>query len=244
MKIYYLPLISIEWSKTEDSLLNHVSLDRQAHISNYYFASDQKLSLYAALLTRMAILENTTLAEEDLFFSYEKNHKPVLISDLELDFSFSHTKSSILCCLSRAHQVGADIELNRNAPLEIMSQVFHPYEIDYIHSDKLLQNKRFFEIWTRKEAYAKRNGTGIIGDLTTINTLSHSCDFFYTWEEDSYICSVCSSESSSVEIKKISEKDISNFFGNLINKIIFVQLSTLLHTYHLFSPAHHVCRIR
>lgn len=216
MKIYYLSLTSMEWSDTEDSLLKHVSLERQARISKYYFASDQKLSLYAALLTRMAILKNTGLANEALLFSCEKNHKPVLVSNPQLDFSFSHTKNAILCCLSAKHQVGADIELNKNAPFEIMSQVFHPNEIEYIYSDKSLRSKRFFEIWTRKEAYAKQNRTGLIGNLAAIDTLSHSSSFFYTWEEDSYICSVCSSESSTFQIKKISEKDISAFFGNLI----------------------------
>lgn len=215
MKIYYLSLASMEWSDTEDSLLKHVSLERQTRISKYYFASDQKLSLYAALLTRMAILKNTGLANEALLFSCEKNHKPVLASNPHLDFSFSHTKNAILCCLSTKHQVGADIELNKNAPFEIMSQVFHPNEIEYIYSDKSLQNKRFFEIWTRKEAYAKRNRTGLIGNLTAIDTLSHSFGCFYTWEEDSYICSVCSLESSTFQITKISEKDISAFFGNL-----------------------------
>lgn len=215
MKIYYLPLTSMEWSDTEDSLLKYVSLERQARISKYYFASDQKLSLYAALLSRMAILKNTRLSNEALLFSYGKNHKPVLVSDTQLDFSFSHTKSAILCCLSEKHRVGADIESNKNAPFEIMSQVFHPNEIEYVYSDKSLQNKRFFEIWTRKEAYAKRNGTGLTDNLTAIDTLSYSSDFFYTWEEDSYICSVCSLESSTFQITKISEKDISAFFGNL-----------------------------
>lgn len=214
MNVYYLPLNSEEWNSTEDTLLKHVSKERQNRISRYLHNSDRKLSLYAALLTRMAIMENTNLSAEELVFSCKANQKPFLLTDSTIDFSFSHTKNAILLCLSTKHRVGVDIETYKDAPFEIMPQVFHPSEIQYIcDSDVTLQSKHFFEIWTRKEAYTKRNGTGLVCDLPVLNTLSVPIsDYLHTWQEDNYICSVCCFESSVFQLQRISEECIWNYF--------------------------------
>ena len=213
MTIYYLPITPRPWNHIDTMLLSYVSDERKSRISRFKFVPDQKLSLYAALLTRMAIIELTHMSNQDLHFSTNRNQKPYLISDHQLDFNFSHTRNAILCSISSHACVGTDIEAIQNAPLEVMPHVFHPFEIQYVTHSNALQDKRFFEIWTKKEAYTKNSGIGLTCDLVSINTMdSVMASHFYTWQEDSYICSVYASSPVSVHYQKITEPDIFNFF--------------------------------
>ena len=90
-----------------------------------------------------------------------------------------------------------DIEKVTAAPLQVMSTVFHPEEINYINDfDQNEINKRFFTIWTKKEAYTKCTGTGLVCDITKINVLDLPDDVAVITESfDDYIYSVCTIKS-------------------------------------------------
>mgnify|MGYP001624912330 CR=1 FL=1 len=53
--IYSLSFHESSWTRYDTSLLSFVSKERRNKILNYHFDIDKKLSLYAALLTRMEI---------------------------------------------------------------------------------------------------------------------------------------------------------------------------------------------
>lgn len=214
MYTYFLSLTSDIWTPAEDILLSYVSPERRARILRYVHIVDRKLSLYAALLTRMILLAHTSLTAKDLHFRCQENHKPVLLTDSSIDFSFSHTRNAVLCCVSPDTTVGADVELCSKAPYEIMDTVLHPEEIAYI-SDATGAEKqeRFFSIWTQKEAYTKRSGTGLVCDLTNINTLNPSIfSSLHSWKTENYICSICGNFSISMSLKTVSTEDIFLFF--------------------------------
>lgn len=214
MYTYYLSFTSNAWTPTEDILLTYISPERRLRIFRYVHTVDRKLSLYAALLARMALLKHTSLTMDELQFQYKPNHKPVLLTNSSIDFSFSHTRNAILCCVSTNNTVGADIETFGEAPYQIMNMVFHPKEIEYISSEtKNEAQKRFFYIWTRKEAYTKRKGTGLVCDLTNINTLDPSiAASLHSWEIDNYICSVCGDFTIPPIPQQISMNDVFEFF--------------------------------
>ncbi len=214
MYTYFLSLTSDIWTPTENILLSCVSPERRAHIFRYVHTVDRKLSLYATLLTRMTLLTHTTLTAKDLHFRCQENHKPVLLSDSPIDFSFSHTRNAVLCCISSDTTVGADVETCLKAPYEIMDTVFHQEENAYVSTaTEPEKQKRFFRIWTQKEAYAKRNGTGLVCDLTNINTLNPSISSsLHSWEIENYICSVCGSFLTPPLLKTVSTEDIFYFF--------------------------------
>ena len=56
--------------------------------------------------------------------------------------------------------VGIDIEKTRQIDLRILDRVCTEREADYVKCDKDSEI-RFFEVWTAKEAYFKKQGTGI-----------------------------------------------------------------------------------
>ena len=214
MYTYFLSLTPDTWSNTEDLLLPYISSERYIRLLRYVHAADRKLALYSELLTRMIILSHTSLTINNLQFYYKENHKPILLTDPSIDFSYSHTKGAILCCVSTDSTVGTDIEICEDAPYQIMNIAFHPTEIEYVTTPSEVQKaKRFYKIWTQKEAYTKRCGIGLACDLTKINTLESSIvSSLYCWEIGNYICSICGNFTSLPIVHYISEKDIFDFF--------------------------------
>lgn len=214
MQIIFLHLQSNTWSKTHTQLLKYVSYNRQKKINKYIHTSDKLNSLYAALLTRMKISELTNIPNEQLNFSITEFNKPIFLNLPHINFNFSHSHKGILLCISDVQSIGTDIELTRNAPIELMNTVFHSAEIQYINEKKEYNScNRFFEIWTQKEAYTKRIGTGFTGNITSINTLALSDSFFYTWKENDYYCTVSYEQPENIKKEIITEKEIHRFFN-------------------------------
>lgn len=214
MKVYYLPLHSSSRETIDRRLITQVSPERQERIKKYMHISSQKLSLYAALTARMGISLLTGIPAASLVFQAETGKKPKCLSTPGLDFNISHTKNAVLCCISSESSVGADIERRRAAPLNIMRRFFHADETEYVmHSPEQERDLRFFEIWTKKEAYSKQLGLGLTLPPESYNTLSpelSSC--LLTWCQDDYICTVCGEKLSSMEKVMITEKTIHKFY--------------------------------
>lgn len=211
MQIYCLPITSL-WCKIDDQLLKSVSSQRQEKIMRYIFEADKKLSLYAALLTRLSLSLATGIPASELIFSIENNKKPLLLSTSDYQFNLSHTKGFILCGISNDGMLGVDVEKNVSAPIEVMEQVFHSEEIQYVKNALSSErNIRFYKVWTRKEAYIKKLGTGLTYGLKSYNTLSSSLSSsLYTWQYCNYICSACGA--TITNIKYISESDVQDYF--------------------------------
>ena len=197
-KLYLIKNNTTIWSKEHDSLLQYLSPERIAKIIRYKFDSDGVNSLYAAILTRLAITRILKCANKELSFEYPKNHKPVFNPSCHpkansVDFNLSHTKGAILVGVTTDESIGVDIEKITDAPFDVMCLVFHPDEINYINNfSDSAKSVAFYEIWTKKEAYTKCFGTGLITDLCSINTLEAPLNsIIETWTEDDYTRSVC-----------------------------------------------------
>ncbi len=83
--------------------------------------------------------------------------------------SLSHTRGAVACAVSDA-PVGVDVEpLGRQIRDwgRLAERFYAPEEQSYAGSPE-----RFLEVWTRKEAYLKRDGRGLSLPLGQINTLS------------------------------------------------------------------------
>lgn len=214
MRIYLLPIINTVWDENDQQLLSFVSEERQRKVKHYRFDIDKKLSLYSALLVRMELSKLVGIPAADLKFFSKPLAKPLCLSALQCHFSFSHTRNMILSCISERNPVGADIEMLSTAPLEIVTNLFHPDEIDYVMKpSSSLRNLRFYKIWTQKEAYVKYLGTGLSESLSQINmldpTLSKS---LVTWKENDCICSVFQPDFSDFKKAAVSEQEIFRFY--------------------------------
>ena len=101
----------------------------------------------------------------------EEKGKPVF-TELPVNFSVSHTGNLWVCLLSEGDSpVGVDVQNIRKARMErIMEWYFTGDEIEYVSQKG---EEAFFQIWTRKEAYAKYTGKGLNKELAKISTLNN-----------------------------------------------------------------------
>jgi 4'-phosphopantetheinyl transferase len=108
----------------------------------------------------------------EIRFQYENHGKPEI--DLpracrDLRFNFSDSGGLALIAVTSGSAIGVDIEKVRHLPdfLDIATRFFSPREIEAILA--LSENKRqeaFFTCWTRKEAYLKATGIGLLRSLS------------------------------------------------------------------------------
>jgi len=81
-----------------------------------------------------------------------------------LAFNVAHSKGRVLIALSRAGEVGVDIEQENDAieALELARSTFHADDLVCIeHAAETERAALFFRCWTRKEAVAKADGRGL-----------------------------------------------------------------------------------
>lgn len=84
--------------------------------------------------------------------------------DLPIDFNISHSKDMVVCALSADARVGVDTEWIRELSIESFQRLLNPRERAWVGKNK----RRFFEIWTQKEAVVKGHGEGGIVNLKRV----------------------------------------------------------------------------
>lgn len=98
-------------------------------------------------------------------------------ADLPLHFSLSHSGSMAILAVSD-REIGADVEQVRDVDLRLAERFFTARECAYVAGDR----DRFFEVWTKKEAYGKWQGSGLSAVLQTDILDKH----FYTETDGAY----------------------------------------------------------
>lgn len=89
--------------------------------------------------------------------------KPYTADDTSLCFNISNSGNYVIFAISRAGEVGIDIEKLRTLPdlNELIEKNFSSKEKQYISKNTTLKELRFFKFWTVKEAYLKAIGEGM-----------------------------------------------------------------------------------
>lgn len=125
--------------------------------------------------------DGSALAYRLLFYVLEKDFgivtpetaklpcgKPYLRDYENVHFSISHTDSCIACVISE-HPVGIDVQsVSDKVSVRITERLFTDNERSYVKDIP----ERFFDIWTRKESYAKLTGEGITHAVAKVDTLT------------------------------------------------------------------------
>lgn len=105
-------------------------------------------------------------------------------------FSISHCKQAIAVVVSDS-PVGIDIEGIRKMDDGLVRKTMNTQEQTQIEAaDNPAQE--FIRLWTRKEAYVKMQGTGIISDMHTILQDATAVEWHEIADLDrGYICTIC-----------------------------------------------------
>ena len=154
-------------------LYARLSPSRKTRIDRLRRPEDKRRSLAAELLVYDLLKKHGNISTAQLHC--HDNGQPYL-SGCKLSVSISHSEDVVACAISET-PVGIDIERIRPIDLRMCRLVCLPEELEYVspppaegvcHDEEIL--RRFFEIWTAKEAYFKKCGTGIT-NLKGINVL-------------------------------------------------------------------------
>lgn len=145
--------------------------------------------------------------KQDIEYKHGKYGKPYLKNDdIGLFFSVSHCNNTWVCCFSDS-EIGLDIENIKRIPTAQLVSKFHLIEKNYVLSDNREYLDRFWEIWTKKEAYLKFLGVGFHNSLDSFNVFElKTYSVFYI--KDFVISIFYRTEDQKIEIKKFHEINI------------------------------------
>ncbi|HEX8324178.1 MAG TPA: 4'-phosphopantetheinyl transferase superfamily protein [Tepidisphaeraceae bacterium] len=121
--------------------------------------------IFAHALTRWALSTRGSVAPADWRFGRESSGKPFVTGPAAsgLSFNISHTDGLITCAVAGGEPVGVDVEcVRRPVDVRLFERVLSAAEraeLAGLADDA--QRRRFYAIWTAKEAYAKATGRGV-----------------------------------------------------------------------------------
>ncbi|MFT5822320.1 MAG: 4'-phosphopantetheinyl transferase [Crocinitomix sp.] len=95
------------------------------------------------------------------------------------EFNISHSGDFVAVAFSD-EKVGIDIEKCAEFDIDAITDYLHVDEKKYIHASKNVSDA-FFTVWTRKEAYLKARGIGIVQGLNNENCLQSCIETSETW---------------------------------------------------------------
>lgn len=137
------------------------------------FHSDQLTNRFVAGRGTLREMLGAYLGMEpcDVRFRYDEHGKPAIAPDVhgaELHFNVAHAAGLALYALTQRHSVGVDVEQvhSFSGMLDVALHFFSEAERQLLSATapaKLADS--FFSVWTRKEAYLKARGTGLLAPL-------------------------------------------------------------------------------
>ena len=145
-----------------------LSLEEEERASRFKFAHLSNAYAICHGLVRLLLSRYLGTDPKCIHFHYQLKGKPVLANCNGLTFNLSHTDGLMICGVTRACEIGVDVEKLRPLPdmLEVANSFFCPEETDELLS--LPRDQRtlaFYCCWTRKEAYIKALGEGLSAPL-------------------------------------------------------------------------------
>ena len=136
-----------------NAFLKHIDKDKQKKIMALKKYEDKKRSIIGQMLLK-------DLLQDDYYKYnfYTNKFGKIYTNKKNTYFSISHSNDLVGCIISNK-EIGLDIEKIKDVDLNIIKMFATNYEKEYIL--KKDSYKRFFEIYTLKEAYFKMLGTNL-----------------------------------------------------------------------------------
>jgi 4'-phosphopantetheinyl transferase len=142
--------------------------EERERAARFRFERDRALYVLAHALLRRELERYTGVAAQALRFECNASGRPELSPAFEpggapLRFNLAHTRGLVGCAITTGADIGFDVEQVREpAPVEIAARFFSAPELVALRAlPPEQQGRRFFTLWSLKEAYVKARGVGI-----------------------------------------------------------------------------------
>lgn len=157
-------------SEEARALRRLLSSDERARAARFHFARDRSRFEGARGLLRLLLGHHLGLAPERIAFAYGPRGKPGLPAggSAGLAFNVSHSAGRALIAVTRGRQLGIDLERERSVPEMDAIAESHFSCRERAELRALAPSERpaaFFRCWTRKEAFVKATGDGLLRPL-------------------------------------------------------------------------------
>lgn len=148
--------------------------ERRERTDRFRFADDRARCLCADHLARHMLAKTAGITPAEISFSLGHKDKPQ--ANIPLHFNLSHSGEYVLCAVAKT-PIGVDIEQIKPFRAGMVNRFFNGVEAAYVWGDSPAPEgnvtapeicRRFYRVWTAKEAYTKMTGTGISTDLKAI----------------------------------------------------------------------------
>ena len=186
-----------------DEALTLVSEQRRKEAMRYRQEHDRRLSLAVYMLLCEALRTEygvTTKPE----FVFGHHGKPLLADRPDIHFNLSHCRRAALCVTSN-EPVGCDVEMFPDElDMDVCRYCFNEIEIESIlNADN--PPVAFTELWTKKEAYLKLTGEGLVDNLPALLSSADAqkvCFDTYVAPDNSFVYTVCRYKKSPRHLKR------------------------------------------
>jgi 4'-phosphopantetheinyl transferase len=150
----------------------------RAKVERRHFPHDRHQQLITRGLQRTVLSRYMPArAPAEWRFELESRGRPRIAAaqnDAGLHFNLAHARGLVAMAVARFPEVGVDVEefRERRAPFAVARRYFSGAEVDEMESlPEDARAKRFFQLWTLKEAWLKAVGTGLVVRLDRISFL-------------------------------------------------------------------------
>ena len=147
------------------TLIQLLTDQEQQKIQQYKHQATQHTALVTRGFARLVLAEYSEQAATTLAFKRNKHGKPELENNnRNIRFNLSHNNNLIVMAVCVDDDIGCDIEdPKRKISIEPISRRYFAKQEhqQLIALSNQIQQQRFFEIWTLKEAFVKATGIGI-----------------------------------------------------------------------------------
>lgn len=131
---------------------------RRRRVADIAGEDDRKRTVAGELLARRMLAQHLGCEEQSVPLSWDELGKPTVNAD-GVYVSVSHSGAWAVCAVAEV-PVGVDVEVVRSAQEKFMRRVCSDAEMACIRPGEDGDCRRFWEIWTAKEALFKLTGKG------------------------------------------------------------------------------------
>ncbi len=187
-------------------------LELEKKINRFKSIEDKKSRLIARLLVQKYFIDTNGSWDWNLWKT-NLNHKPYIENGTY--FNISHSGKIVIVAFSNKSEIGVDIEEIKAIDIIGISNNFHIDEIQHLKKNNY-NTDLFYSIWTKKEAFLKAKGDGILFGINDLSILKDIVINNKKWYIDNvdfcfgYKCAVCTEFKAKINIKQIDYTTLSN----------------------------------
>lgn len=175
---YYLFNINSLSEEQTKKCLSLMTEQRKEYLERLSNKKRKQQTVAAEWLAKTTVAGLLSLKTEDIIIERDKKGKP-FVKDSDIHISISHSGDFVALAVD-AKPVGIDIEVIRPLDLSVAKKVCNDSDNILLNSSGSKERlNTFFKIWTAKEAYFKKKGTGIT-DMKSVSYKETGAVHYFT----------------------------------------------------------------